>query len=122
MGDSISGSTGIALKIIEFYRKYATGFEAGIYMASEFFDSYFAGMGIVRNVNRRLLSCLRNGGTVSEEGEKIVQEIGEQVDRSLNFLSSIIPYGANIVTISRSSQFERAITEFSDRIGGIYVL
>lgn len=107
---------------MEFYLNYSTGYDAGILMASDFLDSHFAGMGLVRNVNGIMLSCIRRGEDVEAQADKITKSIDEQVERSIGFLDSILADGTRVVTVSRSSHFEKALDRYSDRIDHVYVL
>lgn len=120
--DSVSGSTEIARNVLFFFTKYSTSDPSDIRNAYETMYDTFTGMGIVRNVCKRMLEAYENNASAIETAYELNRIIDTEIDQSTMFFGEMMENGISIVTISRSSQVEKAILENAESINTVYVL
>lgn len=120
--DNLSSSSAIATFIVDFFESHSGVSMEQLGKASETLVTNFSGMGIVRNVCRKMIDGISGGQAPDEAGEKIFDEIELELQKSVTQASKILEKGMSVVTMSRSSQVENVILANSDIIGEVYVL
>lgn len=122
LGDSRSGSTELALKVLDFYSSAKKDGYA-LEKAYESINAAHSGMGLVRNVNSILQSANSSG---KQDLGKVVRnlrkEITEQSGKAVENFSGILSEDETIVTISNSSAVREALLKYRDNVSTLYIL
>lgn len=123
LSDNRSGSTEIALKVLDFYSSLSTGEEKFVERACNEIIGFHAGMGIVRNVASELQSQFaKEPETIGETVGKLRKRIAEESSAAIKNANSAIPPGSVLCTISKSSMVWKSILSNRERISEVFVL
>lgn len=120
--DNKSGSTEIAMKVLDFYSLVNPESISMDRVYREISSSHI-GMGLVRNLNSLLHATLSNdplklGDTVI----KLRRDITDQSIESLRNFSGILEDSETVATISNSSAVRETLLKYRDHVSMVYVL
>lgn len=121
--DTWTGSTGLSLKVLEFYSACRDCSGDFVFSSRNSIDAAHIGMGLVRNVNGILYSTWQeNRESIEKESERIRKTMQEQLESSLLHASEVLEDGVSVTTISNSSAVRSALLENREKITRVYLL
>ncbi len=122
IGDNISSSKELALKITGFFKRYSSAENELLMDIGDKFYSHFIGMGIVRNTILELQESISHGSDIEALSDAIQERIDKQAAMATENIAELFKEKISLVTISRSSQVEDSILKHRENINHVYVL
>lgn len=121
--NTISGSTELALKVMEFYSSCSGCTKEFMQISRDTISAAHTGLGLVRNCNSILYGKWENDPiAIGRECDLLRKEIKEQIDRSVLNSRDVITDGASVVTLSNSSAVRSALILNRRKLDRVFVL
>ncbi len=121
--DNRSGSTDLALKVLEFYSVSHDRSSEFMKKSREAISNAHVGLGLVRNVNEILYGkWVSNASEIHIQCESLKMEITDQAELSVKNSLALIEDGSIIATLSNSSAVRRSLILARKELSRVYVL
>ncbi len=122
LNDNRTGSTGLALKTIEFFSSIKGKNRKFLKSVRDRLNSAHAGLGLVRNVSDQMYKALIDSEKVEDKAIRLRLAIENQIEEALSRVGSMLHKGCTICTISNSSMVRKALIANREKISEVLVM